>query len=76
MTKFFDMNNNLEARQPETKAIMRWLKRIQFTASASLHGVIFPFSNLADIFNVFENCRTRRINVFHVRTYYAIGVIV
>ncbi|KAK9165723.1 hypothetical protein Scep_000914 [Stephania cephalantha] len=36
--QFFPMNNDEEARQPETKAIMHWLKEYHFTASASLHG--------------------------------------
>ncbi|KAK6940057.1 Peptidase M14, carboxypeptidase A, partial [Dillenia turbinata] len=36
--QFFPMNENIGDRQPETKAIMRWLKQIQFTGSASLHG--------------------------------------
>ncbi|KAJ4701027.1 Carboxypeptidase SOL1 [Melia azedarach] len=36
--QFFPMNNHEEARQPETRAIMSWLRRIHFTASASLHG--------------------------------------
>lgn len=36
--QFFAINDLEDARQPETKAIMRWLRRIQFTASASLHG--------------------------------------
>ncbi|XP_074280319.1 carboxypeptidase SOL1 isoform X2 [Silene latifolia] len=36
--QFFSNNNVEDGRQPETKAIMRWLRRIQFTASASLHG--------------------------------------
>ncbi|KAK9130076.1 hypothetical protein Sjap_010563 [Stephania japonica] len=36
--QFLPMNNDEEARQPETKAIMRWLKEYHFTASASLHG--------------------------------------
>ncbi|XP_023728257.1 carboxypeptidase SOL1 [Lactuca sativa] len=36
--QFFPMNDDLNERQPETKAIMRWLKEIHFTASASLHG--------------------------------------
>ncbi|KAH7835850.1 hypothetical protein Vadar_030488 [Vaccinium darrowii] len=36
--QFFPMNDDVDARQPETKAIMRWLKEIHFTASASLHG--------------------------------------
>nr|XP_043636786.1 carboxypeptidase SOL1 [Erigeron canadensis] len=36
--QFFPMNNDLDERQPETKAIMRWIRSIRFTASASLHG--------------------------------------
>lgn len=36
--QFFPMNADLESRQPETNAIMSWLKQIHFTASASLHG--------------------------------------
>ncbi|KAG4148225.1 hypothetical protein ERO13_D05G273101v2 [Gossypium hirsutum] len=36
--QFFPWNNNEDARQPETKAIMSWLREMRFTASASLHG--------------------------------------
>ncbi|KAG5525332.1 hypothetical protein RHGRI_031869 [Rhododendron griersonianum] len=36
--QFFSINDDVGARQPETKAIMSWLKEIHFTASASLHG--------------------------------------
>ncbi|XP_076898101.1 carboxypeptidase SOL1-like isoform X1 [Bidens hawaiensis] len=36
--QFFKINNDLTERQPETKAIMNWIKSIRFTASASLHG--------------------------------------
>ncbi|KZV28947.1 carboxypeptidase D [Dorcoceras hygrometricum] len=36
--QFFPMNDDLELRQPETKAIMKWLDETRFTASASLHG--------------------------------------
>ncbi|XP_065881866.1 carboxypeptidase SOL1 [Euphorbia lathyris] len=36
--QFFPMNNDINARQPETRAIMNWLREIRFTASASLHG--------------------------------------
>lgn len=36
--QFFPVNNDLSERQPETKAIMSWIKRTRFTASASLHG--------------------------------------
>lgn len=43
MTQFFPLNDDVDGRQPETKAIMRWLKEIHFTASASLHGVILLY---------------------------------
>ncbi|CAI9116473.1 OLC1v1017626C1 [Oldenlandia corymbosa var. corymbosa] len=36
--QFFHMNDDLSMRQPETKAIMSWLTKIHFTASATLHG--------------------------------------
>ncbi|XP_031252078.1 carboxypeptidase SOL1 isoform X2 [Pistacia vera] len=36
--QFFPMNNDENARQPETRAIMNWLREIHFTASATLHG--------------------------------------
>uniref|UniRef100_A0A7N0VN70 Peptidase M14 domain-containing protein n=1 Tax=Kalanchoe fedtschenkoi TaxID=63787 RepID=A0A7N0VN70_KALFE len=36
--QFFPMNDEEELRQPETRAIMKWLREIRFTASASLHG--------------------------------------
>eukprot|EP00268_Persea_americana_P056242 TRINITY_DN6615_c0_g1_i9.p1 TRINITY_DN6615_c0_g1~~TRINITY_DN6615_c0_g1_i9.p1 ORF type:complete len:273 (+),score=47.55 TRINITY_DN6615_c0_g1_i9:509-1327(+) len=36
--QFFPNNEDLELRQPETKAIMSWLEGRHFTASASLHG--------------------------------------
>lgn len=39
--QFFPLNDNVDVRQPETRAIMNWLRDIHFTASASLHGVIF-----------------------------------
>ncbi|KAI3739202.1 hypothetical protein L2E82_29601 [Cichorium intybus] len=42
-SEFFAMNDDVEKRQPERKAIMRWLKQIRFTASATLHG---KFDNL------------------------------
>ena len=34
------MNDNVELRQPETKAVMNWIRKQHFTASASLHGVL------------------------------------
>ncbi|XP_050269336.1 carboxypeptidase SOL1 isoform X2 [Quercus robur] len=36
--QFFPMNEDVHMRQPETRAIMNWLRDVQFTASASLHG--------------------------------------
>jgi len=36
--QFFSINNNINYRQPETRAIMNWVKQEHFTASASLHG--------------------------------------
>lgn len=37
--QFYPLNDRLESRQPETRAIMNWVKERRFTASASLHGV-------------------------------------
>ncbi|KAJ7969773.1 Carboxypeptidase SOL1 [Quillaja saponaria] len=36
--QFFPINDDVNSRQPETRAIMNWLSDIQFTASATLHG--------------------------------------
>ncbi|TVT97526.1 hypothetical protein EJB05_57230 [Eragrostis curvula] len=36
--QFFSINNDINYRQPETKAIMNWVNQERFTASASLHG--------------------------------------
>ncbi|KAG1335477.1 carboxypeptidase SOL1 [Cocos nucifera] len=36
--QFYPMNDIVSLRQPETKAIMNWIKEQHFTASASLHG--------------------------------------
>ncbi|KAM7277643.1 hypothetical protein ACFE04_004777 [Oxalis oulophora] len=36
--QFFPLNDYEEARQPETRAIMNWIRNTRFTASASLHG--------------------------------------
>ncbi|KAL2242303.1 UNVERIFIED_CONTAM: Carboxypeptidase SOL1 [Sesamum indicum] len=37
--QFFRVNDDMDLRQPETKAIMKWLEDVDFTASASLHGI-------------------------------------
>lgn len=36
--QFFPINDDVNERQPETRAIMNWLRQMHFTASASLHG--------------------------------------
>ncbi|XP_078428883.1 carboxypeptidase D isoform X2 [Wolffia australiana] len=36
--QFFPMNDDMYLRQPETLAVMNWIKEQHFTASASLHG--------------------------------------
>ncbi|XP_008793468.3 carboxypeptidase SOL1 [Phoenix dactylifera] len=36
--QFYPMNDIVSLRQPETRAIMNWIKERHFTASASLHG--------------------------------------
>ncbi|XP_047983263.1 carboxypeptidase SOL1-like isoform X1 [Salvia hispanica] len=36
--QFFHMNDDMDLRQPETKAMLKWMKDIHFTASATLHG--------------------------------------
>uniref|UniRef100_A0A0E0L7Q0 Peptidase M14 domain-containing protein n=1 Tax=Oryza punctata TaxID=4537 RepID=A0A0E0L7Q0_ORYPU len=36
--QFFPINDEINYRQPETRAIMNWVKQEHFTASASLHG--------------------------------------
>ncbi|XP_020582507.1 carboxypeptidase SOL1 isoform X2 [Phalaenopsis equestris] len=36
--QFYPLNDVLAERQPETKAIIKWVEGRQFTASASLHG--------------------------------------
>ncbi|KAA8537958.1 hypothetical protein F0562_027462 [Nyssa sinensis] len=58
--QFFPMNDNLDSRQPETKAVMSWLKRIRFTASASLHGgalvANYPWDGTQDKRKIYYAC--------------------
>ncbi|KAG7032883.1 Carboxypeptidase SOL1, partial [Cucurbita argyrosperma subsp. argyrosperma] len=50
--QFFFINDDEYARQPETKAIMKWMRDIHFTASATLHGgalvANYPWDGTAD----------------------------
>nr|PNR52476.1 hypothetical protein PHYPA_008850 [Physcomitrium patens] len=55
--QYFPANNNEGKRQPETRAIMNWIRAVRFTASASFHeGALvanYPYDgNLA----VNQNC--------------------
>ncbi|KAL1535158.1 suppressor of los1-1 [Salvia divinorum] len=36
--QFFHMNDDMDLRQPETRAMLNWMEDIHFTASATLHG--------------------------------------
>lgn len=48
--QFFPINENEDARQPETRAVMNWMREIKFTASATLHGVVyFQFANIVSL---------------------------
>ncbi|XP_031743069.1 carboxypeptidase SOL1 isoform X3 [Cucumis sativus] len=50
--QFFVINDDEYDRQPETKAIMKWMRERHFTASASLHGgalvANYPWDGTAD----------------------------
>ncbi|KAI3465436.1 hypothetical protein Pfo_022099 [Paulownia fortunei] len=58
--QFFPMNDDLDLRQPETKAIMNWLEEIRFTASASLHGgalvANYPWDGTEDRIKKYYGC--------------------
>ena len=50
--QFFPLNDDIKHRQPETRAIMNWIKQEHFTASASLHGVIIlPLTLFVKLFD-------------------------
>ncbi|PHT50550.1 hypothetical protein CQW23_10297 [Capsicum baccatum] len=58
--QFFHMNDDPGAHQPETKAIMRWLDEMHFTASASLHGgalvANYPWDGTGDKKKYYYGC--------------------
>ena len=43
--QFIFFNDDEDSRQPETRAIMNWLRDIRFTASATLHGVLILWNS-------------------------------
>ncbi|KAL6213880.1 hypothetical protein ACLB2K_013319 [Fragaria x ananassa] len=58
--QFFNMNDDVDVRQPETRAIMKWLRKIHFTASASLHGgavvANYPWDGTQDKRRMYFGC--------------------
>ncbi|KAJ4757213.1 Carboxypeptidase D [Rhynchospora pubera] len=58
--QFFPINDVESMRQPETIAIMNWLKKEHFTASASLHGgalvANYPWDGSQDKRNKYYAC--------------------
>ncbi|XP_048226807.1 carboxypeptidase SOL1 isoform X2 [Ricinus communis] len=58
--QFFPMNSDMYTRQPETRAIINWLREIHFTASASLHGgalvANYPWDGTEDKRKYYYSC--------------------
>ncbi|KAL0432772.1 UNVERIFIED_CONTAM: Carboxypeptidase SOL1 [Sesamum latifolium] len=57
--QFFPVNDDMDLRQPETKAIMKWLEDVDFTASASLHGGLvanYPWDGTEDTKKYYYGC--------------------
>ncbi|XP_062228026.1 carboxypeptidase SOL1-like isoform X4 [Phragmites australis] len=58
--QFFSVNNDINYRQPETRAIMNWVKQEHFTASASLHGgalvANYPWDGTRDKSKYYYGC--------------------
>ncbi|CAN6455945.1 unnamed protein product [Victoria cruziana] len=58
--QFFPQNNDEQSRQPETVAIMNWLRENHFTASASLHGgalvANYPWDGSKDLRKQYYAC--------------------
>ncbi|CAN6165163.1 unnamed protein product [Urochloa humidicola] len=58
--QFFSVNNDINYRQPETRAIMNWVKQEHFTASASLHGgalvANYPWDGTSDMSKRYYGC--------------------
>ncbi|KAF2550306.1 hypothetical protein F2Q68_00036151 [Brassica cretica] len=73
MSQFFPINEDLSLRQPETTAIMNWLREIRFTASATLHGgalvANFPWDGTEDKRKYYYGCPDDQTFRFLARLY-------
>ncbi|CAN8235503.1 unnamed protein product [Cochlearia groenlandica] len=71
--QFFPVNEDLSLRQPETTATMTWLRDIQFTASATLHGgalvANFPWDGTEDKRKYYYGCPDDETFRFLARIY-------
>ncbi|EPS68252.1 hypothetical protein M569_06519, partial [Genlisea aurea] len=58
--QFLQTNDDMDSRQPETKAIMKWMEDIRFTASATLHGgalvANYPWDGTQDMKKHYFEC--------------------
>ncbi|XP_021902412.1 carboxypeptidase SOL1 isoform X3 [Carica papaya] len=70
---FSPLNDDEDMRQPETRAIMNWLKEIHFTASASLHGgalvANYPWDGTPDRKSHYFSCPDDETFRFMASTY-------
>ncbi|XP_010521105.1 PREDICTED: carboxypeptidase SOL1 isoform X2 [Tarenaya hassleriana] len=71
--QFFSLNEDVDSRQPETRAIMNWVRDIHFTASASLHGgalvANYPWDGTEDKRRYYYPCPDDETFRFLARTY-------
>ncbi|XP_071716188.1 carboxypeptidase SOL1 [Rutidosis leptorrhynchoides] len=71
--QFFSINNDIDERQPETKAIMSWIKDIRFTASASLHGgalvANYPWDGTKDKSKSYYACPDDEVFIYMAKLY-------
>lgn len=71
--QFFPQNNDEKLRQPETKAVMDWIRTSAFVASASLHGgavvANYPWDGTADGRTRYSMCEDDKTFRYLASTY-------
>ena len=71
--QFFNTVSNGEERQPEVKAIMKWILSNHFVTSASLHGgavvANYPYDNNKELKNVYSACPDDDVFRYFARQY-------